>query len=68
MSSYLTTPSGIQMEILTTLRRHRDGLPRVYLAKMINKPEPLVEENLDQMVKANVIEVDKDKRVRIKPD
>jgi len=66
MQSYLATPSGIQMEILTTLKKHKDGLPQVYLAKMIGKPERVVADNLEQMEKADVIEVNENKVVRVK--
>jgi len=60
METYLTTASGIQLDIVNTLLKHRYRLPATHLAKLVGRPRVMVDEALKKLETEGVVKVDGD--------
>jgi predicted transcriptional regulator len=65
MESILTTPSGIQVHIVNTLIKHSDRLAVPYLAKLVGRPRPVVENALKKLQEAGLVRMDGDDAVLV---
>ena len=58
MESILATPSGIQVHIVNTLMKHSDRLAVPYLAKLVGRPRPVVDDALKRLEEAGLVRLD----------